>query len=180
VSARSALRNATAKHHRRVDDLFSRFPLGDTSGYRAFLRATARAHLSVERALDEAGAGLLLDDWPARRRGDDLRSDLDELGSEVPDAAPAPEFSESAAVLGAIYVLEGSRLGGRMLSRQVPARLPQSFLGAPGSSASWRSLLSVLDIELADQQKLRRASASACAVFDRFAAAAAMELEPVS
>ena len=56
MSARAALKRATADAHERVDLLFSGLKLEDPRDYRRFLVAQAAAHLPVEQALDDAGA----------------------------------------------------------------------------------------------------------------------------
>lgn len=176
--ARFALREATSEDHRQVDDIFSRFELGSSPGYRAFLRALAAAQLPVEAALDEAGAGRIVADWPQRRRAELIREDLADLGEECPEGRALASFTDDAELLGAIYVLEGSRLGGALLKRSVPAGLPLRFLNAPASSGSWRRLSDLLDQRLPDRQSVERAIISSRQVFAAFAAAGLAQLEP--
>lgn len=166
MSARSALKAATAAAHDSIDALFARFELADRKGYAAFLSAQAGAFLSVEAALDPF-ALTLLSDWAARRRSDALRADLSDLGVTPPDPVPTPGFTGPAAALGGIYVLEGSRLGGAMLLRAVPPAFPQTFL-SPGNPAAWRALVKVLDERLSSPASLAEATAAAIAVFRTF------------
>jgi heme oxygenase len=70
MTARAALRAATAEEHRNVDTAFSPFHLGNETGYRDSLLAQAAAFLPVEQGFDEGDATDILPDWPARRRGD--------------------------------------------------------------------------------------------------------------
>lgn len=167
TSARAALRAATAACHDRVDAVFSRIDLADPGGYGRFLQAQAGAYLPVEAALDRAGATSVVPDWPGRRRADVLRADLDALGLAVPAGGPDITFDDAAAVLGGIYVLEGSRLGGAVLVRGVPASFPQAFL-APGDSARWRYLLEIMDHMLISADVRTSAVESACRVFMLF------------
>lgn len=169
MSARAALRDATSQAHRRVDAAFSRFDLADLDNYRGFLRAQAAGFLPTEAALDAAGAADLLPDWPARRRGDLLRADLAALDVTPPEPfAPPPIVSANASMLGAIYVLEGSRLGGALLKRAVPMAFPRRFLEARQDAGSWRKLLKSLDEFLIRQNDLDVAVAAAEEVFARF------------
>ena len=172
MSARQALRAATAAEHDRVDALFSAFDLGDEGDYGRFLAAQAAAFLPVEAALDEAGAAEALPCWPERLRGALLVEDLAAMGA--PPAAPVapPPFGDEAALLGGIYVLEGSRLGGAVLRRSLPAHLPQSFLAAPQPRGAWAKLLAKLDTRLNGERELISAVTSAKRVFACFAAAA--------
>ncbi|WP_234419215.1 biliverdin-producing heme oxygenase [Sphingomonas sp. EC-HK361] len=177
-SARSALRHATSADHERVDAAFSRFDLASRDGYGAFLVAQAAAHLPVEAALDAAGVARVLPDWPQRRRGDRLRADLAAMGLEPAAAEPAAgaciqalsaALADEAGMLGAVYVLEGSRLGGVLLRRSVPDGLPVTFLEA-GDSAAWRTLLVTLDERLCSEQDINLAVSAAARVFAVFEA----------
>jgi heme oxygenase len=168
MSARAALRAATAEDHARVDRLFSTFDFGDPSGYRRFLGAQAAAHLPIEAALDAAGAAHLLADWPARRRSHHLLADLAALGLAVPKPVEPPPLPASAALLGAVYVLEGSRLGGALLKRGLPAGAPKRFLDAEQAPGAWRKLLAKLDESLYDPALLGAACETAGQVFRRF------------
>ncbi|UVO50259.1 biliverdin-producing heme oxygenase [Sphingomonas sp. SUN019] len=147
VSARSALRAATSDHHERVDAAFSSANLADRDHYGCFLMAQAAAHLPVEEALAKGGIAGILPDWAARERGALLRADLAALGRTSPESDATLAFDDPAAMLGAVYVLEGSRLGGALLKRSVPADFPTAFLGA-SDSAAWRRLMAVLDERL--------------------------------
>jgi heme oxygenase (biliverdin-IX-beta and delta-forming) len=166
-SPRLALRAATAAAHARLDDLLSTLDLGHPAGYAAFLLSQAPAVAAVERALDEAGAARWLDDWPGRRRWPALVQDLAALGLAPPPAAPGPVLSGEAEVLGAAYVLEGSRLGGALLLRSVPAGLPAAFL-RPGNPADWRAFVSLMDKRLSSDTRLADAVPAALAVFTLF------------
>jgi heme oxygenase (biliverdin-IX-beta and delta-forming) len=137
VSARAALRAGTGSHHERVDRLFSAADLSDRASYGRFLQAQAAAHLAVERALVLRGVGAIVTDWPIRERGTLLCADLDELGLAIPDPIGIVVLDNEASLLGGLYVLEGSRLGGTLLKRSVPATFPTRFLGG-GTSSSWQ------------------------------------------
>jgi len=161
---RSALRAATAAHHDRVDAIFSHADLTDREGYGQFLQAQAGAYLPVEAALGEAGAAALVPDWAARRRAAALEADLAALGLPVPHDMADITFEGAAAVLGGVYVLEGSRLGGALLARSVPANFPRAFL-APGDSARWRQLLGILEHTLTSAGDMASAIESASRMF---------------
>jgi heme oxygenase len=155
TDARAVLRAATVIDHERVDRAFGRFNLTEPNGYAAFLLAQAYAFVPIEAAIDAAQPRGLLPDWESRRRADLLLTDIAALGLPDPEFAEWPSFRGPADILGAIYVLEGSRLGGSMLARSVPAGLPRNFIGAT-DSARWRKLIVLLDMLLAtdDQQKM--------------------------
>lgn len=176
TGARAALRLATRPEHDRVDAAFSRYDLSSREGYRDFLLRQAEAHLPVERALDAAGATEAIADWPLRRRAEAIRADLAELGCGAIAEQPFTGFATPAEMLGGIYVLEGSRLGGAMLLNQISDGFPMRFL-AKGSSGGWRALLAVLEAKLTSPEEIGEAVKGARAVFACFEAAARRELE---
>ena len=166
-SARTALRTATAAYHERVDAAFSKAVLSDRTSYGLFLQAQAAAHLPVEDALARGGVEAIVPDWEARRRDTALRDDLAELGLAVPAPAGELVLAGDEALLGGLYVLEGSRLGGTLLKRGVAPGLPTRFLGGMDSGA-WRELLGMLDARLNTEAKRTAAIGAACAVFTLF------------
>jgi heme oxygenase (biliverdin-IX-beta and delta-forming) len=165
--AREALRSGTLDCHRRVDEIYSAARLGDRLSYASFLRAQAAAYLPVEAALDRAGIADIIADWPARIRGPLLVEDMAELGVAKPIFVRPPAMDGISQMLGALYVLEGSRLGGRLLKRLVPAHLPSGFL-AGECSASWPTLLLQLERMLDTSERRSGAIAAARSVFSIF------------
>ena len=174
---RFALREATADCHQGVDAIFGRFDLNDRADYGRFLSAHARAFLPVEAALDAAGAQALLADWPERRRGDRLRADLAALGMAVPAPLPFRTPPSPAALWGTLYVMEGSRLGGAMLSRGVGAGLSKTYLDPGRSGDGWRNFLAALEVSLCNEADLMAAAQAARSLFATFEQAARTELE---
>lgn len=172
MTAHAALREATRDAHDRLDAHFSRYDLANPADYRDFLSAHAAAYISVEQALEEAGAERLVDDWPSHRRAGALIADLTDLGREEPEAVAAPSFDDDAAVLGGLYVLEGSRLGGAVLKRTVGDGLPKRFLAAPQASGRWRRFVARLDRSLDTDESQLRAQTAALATFACFEQAA--------
>lgn len=177
MTARESLRAATSNDHARVDRLFSAFNLADRSRYGSFLSAQAAAFLPVEAALDMAGADRLLPDWTTRRRAALLYEDLSELVLPMPEPIPSPPLPDDPSILGAIYVLEGSRLGGSVLKRQLDGSFPARFLDAEQAPGAWRKLLVKLDEFLYEPALLDTAAKSASQVFQRFERAASLYLE---
>lgn len=167
ATARTVLRTATAADHERVDRAFGAFDLTDRADYAAFLQAQAYAFLPIEAAIDAAEPRDMLADWSERRRADQLRADLKQLGIITPATGKCVSYRNREDILGAIYVLEGSRLGGRMLARSVPADLPRSFIGA-SDSARWRILIEVLDKLLISGDQLKLAIDAARRAFALF------------
>lgn len=159
ASARTVLRRATHDHHERVDRVYSQVRLDDRTAYGRFLTAQAAAHIAVEQALEAGGIAAIVPDWAARTRRDQLVADLAELGLATPPLAGTLRLDGDAALLGALYVLEGSRLGGTLLKRSVPADFPTRFL-SNADSAAWQALLRQLDQHL-DSDATRAAAVDA-------------------
>lgn len=177
MTARAVLRAATAADHERVDRLFSGLNLTREADYRLFLTAQAAAHLPTEEAIEAAGARALLADWPERRRSHLLKADLADLGAQLPSSMEPPALPDAASIFGAIYVLEGSRLGGALLKREVPAGLPKRFLNAEQAPGAWRKLLAKLDEFVYAPEHLDAATNAARQVFMRFERAGRLYLE---
>ena len=167
-SAIATLRARTAPLHEEVDAAFGAFRLDGHDAYRAFLTAHARALASAEAALATT-AGL-----PAwRPRMPLLAQDLAELDARLPAPLPLAVQPESAR-WGVLYVVEGSRLGGAILARQVPAALPRRYLDAAFAPGEWRALRIAIDAEAArhDASWLAGAADGAVACFALYRRAA--------
>lgn len=145
MTTRFALRAATEDIHRDLDNRLSILDLADKLDYRRFLRFHARTLPSIEAALAAAGIGELVDGWSKGRRSALVEADLAALGEVMPPAARAPAVAGTAQLLGMAYVLEGSRLGGRVLRKRVASGLPASFLTGDGSLGSWPALVAAIE-----------------------------------
>ncbi len=178
-SVRAQLRAATADAHTRVDAVFSRFELASRADYVRFLEAQGGALIPLERALDAGIAKALAIDWPARRRAAALLRDLSALGHQAPDTGYLAPIDTLEAVLGTIYVPEGSRLGGALLKRSVDASLPAEFL-APSAPGAWRALLDALERSLQSPVQVDAAIAAAERAFDLFEASGTAALASVA
>lgn len=168
IDARRALRNGTHAAHGRVDDIYSRADLSRCDDYARFLKAQAAAFIPTEEALEEAGAGALLEDWPARRRARFLRADLLAVGAAVPIPIAAPVFSTAAEAWGGLYVIEGSRLGGALLRRSVSPDFPSAFLSAAAPEGGWRKLIQKLGENLTEPAEVALATVAAGRTFFLF------------
>lgn len=178
--ARLRLRDATSARHDAVDAAFSAFDLSALAGYRSFLEAQYACIAPLEAELTAGGLGAVLPDWPARHRGPLLAADVADLGggASTPMSVNTPAFSGAGALLGAAYVLEGSRFGGAVLARRLPPGAPRRFLGAAPQPKAWRTLVACLDHHLAPDAEMDAAIAAADTVFAAFQTAARLRQEP--
>jgi heme oxygenase len=140
MHASALLRDATRDAHQRVDAAFARFDLADRESYAAMLVAHARALPAAEAAM---AADPTLPEW--RPRAPLLAQDLQDLGCAVPPELPVEMPQGAAAMAGLAYVVEGSRLGGVYLARQVGPGLPARYLSAAHGKGEWRAFLVWLD-----------------------------------
>lgn len=170
-AAHRRLREATGAAHARVDALFSRFDLARRDDYAGLLAAHAEALLPVEALLDQAGADAIIADWPQRRRASILQVDLDALGIPLPAPKTDDSAPSDAAMAGMLYVLEGSRMGGRFLARLVPDSWPRAYLGSHQPPHMWSELLEKIDALLYEPESLEVAVTAANQTFGRFEAA---------
>ena len=120
------LRAETREAHARLEDSLDLLG-GDLSRarYRLLLEGFLGFHAVLEPRLDlwHDRRGLL--DWPVRRKLDLLRQDLVDLGATGPDldrlpwCPDAPAVGLTAQALGALYVVEGATLGGRVIAEHL-------------------------------------------------------------
>lgn len=132
MSAIALLRARTASSHEAVDAAFGIENLTSRADYLRFLQAHARA-LPYAECMAAAV-------WPTlRRRTPLLAADLRALGEPV--NLPVETDSEAGPRhWGALYVVEGSRLGGGLLSKRVGGGLPVTYLSAVHLPGEWRSI----------------------------------------
>ena len=134
------LREQTAPDHAAVDRAFAAFDLADRDAYGRLLLAHASVTPVVEAAL---ARGSTLPAW--RPRSMLVFADLDALRIAPPRPLSFGPIKSRAAHLGALYVLEGSRLGGKLLSGRVSAGLPVTYLSDGHLPGEWRKFLQRLD-----------------------------------
>ncbi|WBH16040.1 biliverdin-producing heme oxygenase [Sphingomonas radiodurans] len=141
MSATSLLRSRTAPAHEAVDGAFAEYDLADRASYSQFLVSHARA-----LPLAEAMAVRV---WPALRpRTPLLLADCAALGVTVDVPAEPieqPRVETDAEHWGALYVVEGSRLGGGMLAGRVGEGLPRAYLAATHQQGEWRAIRQAID-----------------------------------
>ncbi|WP_116127806.1 biliverdin-producing heme oxygenase [Lewinella sp. IMCC34183] len=159
-----ALRAATAEDHQRLESatLGDRIMDGSLSlpEYRRILEWQRRSHALLEPSVADFAAG----EYAYRRR------------FPAPAGAPPPEKVDRATVIGIIYVLEGSSLGGSLIYRKLqdnPAlasAAPFSFYRdqADWGLQQWRSFLAYLRQATFTEEEIERATASARDAFGRF------------
>lgn len=179
------LRRVTRPWHDGVEAAFEAFDLRTRDGLSGFLLRQATALFPLERSLERAGVAELLADWPARRRAPALAADLAQLGVEAPPWVDLPDLPTPCHMLGVLYVVEGSKLGGRVLHRRVVTSPDPEVRGVTGflghrHERGWPGFLTVLDAVPPDAQAWAGLRAGAWAAFAAFDAAARCDVVPRS
>ena len=153
----------TAALHAELDETGGTFDLDDEAGRNALLAFFARGVIQVEGALDLIGAERFWPDYVARRRRHML---------PAADVEVRPLFSSEAAAWGAFYVLEGSRLGAKVLARRSPilAAHPYFRSGLKGEWPDFLRMLAAADDRIGDRPAM---SEGAVAAFSTFRASVA-------
>lgn len=172
------LRKRTADLHEALDAKMSRHDLSDPVGYTRFLSVMAKGFGPIE---DWLGAHWQFAPQSVAfvRRLPLIQADLQALGEELPtaDADFDPGDGGRSELLGLLYVLEGSRLGAKVLKTRVAPGLPTAFLGDNEPLLAWRTLL--LQIDDLSNGEMDRADVAASAAFDIFLAAASASLPTI-
>lgn len=170
--ARLYLRQATAMMHRAVEQGFAGLDLSARPDYRRFLEVHAAAFIPLERWAEHAGAADLLPDWPERKRTAALIADLACLGGSVGGGLQFQLEPSRQSLAGVLYVLEGSRLGARVIVDAIkpaadPARrLATQFLRHGEGQRLWPRFADRLEQLLADDDDRYHAAVAANAAFD--------------
>ena len=153
-----SLRQATAALHQQVEstvDILS--PTLTIARYVCILQAFHAFFAPAEAEMYARCPAPLRDLWQGRRRAHRLVDDLAALHAEPVDPPPGefiiPDLSENGRWLGALYVLEGSTLGGQFIARHLERHLNWSgglgytFFLAHGDETRlrWRQVLMALE-----------------------------------
>lgn len=178
------LRTRTAAQHRHIErNRLARFLLDGsvtTAGYTAVLARFLGFHAAIEPQI-AASLGRTADFAALRwQRTPALEHDLAALGLEpvavaaLPRCTALPAIATTADALGCLYVLEGSRRGGRVIVRRVAACLPLGaaaacgYFGSAGAdaAATWRALCASLDGASRSAEGARAIVTAAVATFE--------------
>lgn len=150
MSLRHRLRSDTASLHRRIDGLFvQRRWFESPQGYGRWLNGMLAFHVGVHAALSDFSASSPAQAARVRRLGLDMM-DL-QVVPEAPRRVRRLVVRDAVDVLGVRYVVEGSRLGARLLLEQAAGlgcdeRCGARFLaGEAGSLSDWQDVLRELN-----------------------------------
>ncbi len=178
------LREGSVSFHRRLDALPQMMrllsPQLSIDQYLACLRGLQQAHVPLEQAIDVyLNSSNLPFDFAPRRKAALISRDIT-FYSPNEDLSPrrypaSPLINDPASLVGALYVIEGATLGGRMIA----ARLAKSIHARPAAGADffnvygdevdlrWRELWAFFNVCLTEADAAD-ALATACHCFQFF------------
>jgi len=161
---RTFLKNATARAHAALEDEIG--DLASLESYVVYLRGIHAFRSALEaRVLSLAGGRDRLTEL-----GPELQADVGDLRAQPLAPEEAPAIAHPAELLGALYVLEGSALGARVLCKRCSALGLSRAWGArhlwrqAERLDNWKTLLE--ELERVPQDDFPLAAASATAVFE--------------
>jgi heme oxygenase len=171
--ALAALRSATRTHHERVDRLMDLQRLQEPSHYARVLRVLDAFIAGWEPAV-AAALPPACEEWlRLRSRRAFLRQDLRALRIAPDPAARIAGFASEAAAWGSVYVMEGSALGGQVISRTLAQRGLSPTAGAAyfhgwgeATGAMWREVRGLLASRLDSPAAIAQACEGARTTFD--------------
>jgi heme oxygenase len=178
IGLRQRLRSATAAAHARLDERLRELDMRRLADYRRFLEASAAALLPLEAALIAAGVQRIFPDWALRSRRGAILHDLARVGGAArPLVVSGP--LDLDGVLGTMYVLEGSRLGAKVLlqtvagSSDATVTAATAYLRHGAGRHLWQSFLALLERHAETLNDDAGAVNAARRAFDLFAEAIA-------
>lgn len=174
---RDFLKQSTAEAHRKLDD--SPLVLGLSNGslsddaYLAMLQAYLQFFSPWETAMKQDHAGIV-DALGAHRfeKSAWLAEDIATLGGSTITPAPLDPPKDHPALLGTLYVVEGSTLGGMHLhrSQRGPVAKAGRFFQGYGEETipAWKSFIDWLEAQALTEAEMQRAAQAAQKTFEWF------------
>jgi heme oxygenase (biliverdin-IX-beta and delta-forming) len=167
------LRQETRSAHGELDESLHLIDRLSSMQQRAnVLAGYHRFHHAAEAAI-ALFLGAIADlDFAARRRSRLIAEDISILGQQMlPDPATSLDIRTPSQAFGALYVLEGSSLGGRVILKELKRRgVPLAGLGfldpyGFNTGPRWRSFLAILEREVDSSEQQRDAVTGALNAF---------------
>jgi len=143
--------------------------------YADFLKHFYAYFNQVEQAIAPYITTELLPDHAERRNSSYLKQDIEELGSNVNDlpTATAPEINNTIQALGALYVMEGSIMGGPIIVKMLEKfgiTKGVSFFSGYGEATGqmWGKFVAVLNAQANNEAEEQQAITTANDTFSNF------------
>lgn len=175
------LRARLEARHARLDQTIGSLCFRDGIDLRHVLAIHYEALGSIVPGLERAGAALLFPGWDGRSRLCALKHAMALLQADLPPQCVERDLSlpSEQEVWGALYAVEGSRLGNRVILRRVVAvgsdlerQATRFFADVPQDGATWPRLLERLEALDYRGEDFEAAALGATKVFDVYLSAA--------
>jgi heme oxygenase len=172
-----SIKIATEKEHQKLEKkvIGKLKSINNESSYAEMLKIFYAYFGAIEEAIKPFITSDLLPDYSQRRSSKDIKQDILELGSDVNDSftTNVPQITNSTQALGALYVLEGSIMGGSIIVKVVEKagiKKGISFFSGYGQNTSymWSTFIDVLNKNAETEEKEVEAIQSADETFEHF------------
>ena len=159
VPLAAMIKDSTKTVHEDVEQLLLPHlaSVQNTADYAAILKMFYGYFLPLEKMIEAFITQAILPDMTERRKASAIMHDLSAIGQEVEALSLCthlPQIENAAQAIGALYVLEGSTLGGKMIAKMLRKNEALSltddkltFFSGYGEETGnkWRTFLLVLN-----------------------------------
>lgn len=173
----TAIKEATKEAHLNLEKkvVQKMKAIRSDADYADFLKHFYAYFNQVEKAIAPYITAELLPDHTMRRNSSYLKQDIEELGLTVDElpAATAPEVTNTLQALGALYVMEGSVMGGPIIVKMLEKfgiTKGVSFFSGYGEATGqmWGKFVAVLNAQANNNAEAQQAIAAANDTFSNF------------
>lgn len=172
------IKDATKQAHQQVEKqvVLKLKAIRSNADYANVLKHFYAYFSTVEKAIAPYLTTAVLPDYEERRNSSYIQSDIEELGATVNDlpAVTAPSIANVQQALGALYVMEGSIMGGSIIVQMLAkygVEKGVSFFSGYGSQTGemWGRFVAVLNANAANEAQENQAIDAANETFSNFA-----------
>ncbi|MDI2091509.1 biliverdin-producing heme oxygenase [Commensalibacter oyaizuii] len=148
-----ALRLGTSSTHSKLDEHIMGLGLfSNQESYKKFVTLQYFIHNDAKPLYDHAKLKTIIPNLTMRNRFEKVKEDMLDLNMEIPTAPTPIQIQNVSAAIGALYVVEGSKLGAKYLLHHVEKFGLSDQFGArhlgpdeEGRGVSWRSFQKAID-----------------------------------
>lgn len=173
------IKQATIESHQRLEKQVVQQlrQIRNPDDYGALLSKFYLYFNALEQALAPFIDASILTDFAQRRKADRLRDDLNSIGYPLPEPGndlSLPGIGNAAAALGALYVMEGSVMGGSiivsMLQEKSNIYQGLTFFGGygPDTGAMWQRFRESMNAQATDEAAAQTIIGTANNTFNHF------------
>ncbi|GEM44560.1 biliverdin-producing heme oxygenase [Deinococcus cellulosilyticus] len=155
------LKNQTHDIHTELENTLNLLELKSPAAYQKLLCSFAALYQTLEPLVYERPEWQQLQDLQPERKLPWLETDLGFYGLSLPAPHFTVQLSGWQEVLGAVYVMEGSTLGGQLISRHLqtlgitPETGGRFFSGYQGrTGARWKQTRQLLESQCTDSDRM--------------------------